>query len=180
MRVYTKKLTQSLAAGFTLIELIVVMAIIGILVATVAGNFQTSRLKGNDARRKSDLRQIQSALETYLNDTGLYPTASSGKIVGCSGGSGACAWGTDEWRDANGTVYMAKIPGDVAAPTNQYFYVVSSTRKSYQLFARLQNDQDSQWVTYTGKQCGDSAERVCSYGVSSSNTTPTTAEGALP
>lgn len=166
--------------GFTLIELLVVMAIIGILVATVAGNFQTSRLKGNDARRKSDLKQIQNALEIYFNDVGLYPTANAGRIVGCTGGASPCVWGTSEWRNANNTVYMAVVPGDVAAPGRQYLYVVSATRRSYQLFARLQNDQDQAWVTYTGKQCGNTAAQVCSYGVSSTNTTPLTATGSMP
>jgi general secretion pathway protein G len=168
------------SSGFTLIELIVVMAIIGILVATVAGNFQTSRLKGNDARRKSDLKQIQNALETYFNDVGLYPTASAGQIVGCTGGAAACVWGTGQWRNANNTVYMSVVPGDVSAPGNQYLYVVSATRRSYKLFARLQNTQDPGWVTYTGNQCGNSAAQVCSYGVSSTNTTPTTVTASMP
>ncbi|HSW89956.1 MAG TPA: type II secretion system protein [Patescibacteria group bacterium] len=158
--------------GFTLIELIIVMAIMAILTAMIAGNFQTSRIKALDARRKSDLKQIQTALETYLNDNAIYPPESSGKIVACGSGASPCAWGEDAMENSKGTIYMAKVPGDVKQPTMQYLYVVSSDQRSYQLFARLENDQDKDNVIFSGKQCGSDAASLCTYGVSSSNTTP--------
>ncbi|MGB9706948.1 MAG: type IV pilin protein, partial [Microgenomates group bacterium] len=59
--------------GFTLIELLVAVAILGILATVGLGSFQSSQMKGRDARRKSDLSQIQKALEMYYNDKGAYP-----------------------------------------------------------------------------------------------------------
>jgi type II secretion system protein G len=162
---------RALSSGFTLIELIIVMAIMGLLIGVTASSFQTSRIKGKDAKRKSDLKQIGNALEGYLSDHGRYPTASANKIVACGGsGTSTCDWGS-AFTDENGTVYMAQIPADPLNPTRAYQYLVSSDGKSYQLYAALENTQDSQIGSYPGKNCPDSTY-PCTYGTSSANTTP--------
>ncbi len=164
---------RQLQKGFTLIELIIVMAIMGLLIGVTASSFSTSRIKGKDAKRKSDLKQIGNALEAYLSDHGRYPTAAANKIVACGGsGTSTCDWGT-AFTDENNTVYMAQIPADPTNPTMSYQYFVSSDGKSYQLFAALENDQDSQIASYPGKECPNSTF-PCNYGVSSANTTPAT------
>ncbi|MEI6345770.1 MAG: prepilin-type N-terminal cleavage/methylation domain-containing protein [bacterium] len=64
--------------AFTLIELLVVIAIIGILSSVVLASLNTARAKGRDARRVSDIKQIQLALELYADQNlGKYPTALS-------------------------------------------------------------------------------------------------------
>ncbi len=59
--------------GFTLIELLVVMAIIGILSGVVLTSLNGARQKGRDARRISDIKQIQLALELYYDSNNKYP-----------------------------------------------------------------------------------------------------------
>ncbi len=54
--------------GFTLIELVVVMAIVAILTAMAAFNFNQARIRARDVQRKSELKQIQNALELFKND----------------------------------------------------------------------------------------------------------------
>ncbi|MBU1070815.1 type II secretion system GspH family protein [Patescibacteria group bacterium] len=54
--------------GFTLIELLVVISIIGVLAGMAAFNFQQARERARDVQRKSDLKQLQNALESYKND----------------------------------------------------------------------------------------------------------------
>ncbi|MDE2071750.1 MAG: type II secretion system protein [Patescibacteria group bacterium] len=66
------KSVKSLRA-FTLIELLVVIAIIGILSSVVLASMAGSRQRGRDAKRISDLKQIQLALESYYNDNQMYP-----------------------------------------------------------------------------------------------------------
>jgi len=66
---------KNYSAGFTLIELLVVIAIIGILSSVVLASLNSARTKGRDARRMSDLHNIQLALELYYNKYGTYKVA---------------------------------------------------------------------------------------------------------
>jgi general secretion pathway protein G len=160
-------------AGFTLIEILVVMVIIGIVAAIGFGSFQSSQVKGRDASRKSDLGQISKALETYYNDKGQYPIDAAGLISGCGGG-GTCEWG-DAFTDENGTNYMIEIPADPR--TNMNYYYSSSDGTSYQIYAMLENDLDrdiqvdvsDNKLEYSGLDCGAGN---CNYGIASPNTTP--------
>jgi len=163
--------TRKLQAGFTLIELIVVMAIMGLLIAVTASSFQTSRIKGKDAKRKSDLKQMQNALEAYMNDHGKYPASTGGVITACGGtGTNVCNYGS-AFTDENGTVYMAQIPADPSSPTVRYTYLVSTDQRQYQLFAYLEDTLDSSIAVYGGKNCPTNTYQ-CNYGISSQNTTP--------
>lgn len=117
--------------GFTLIELLIVIAIIGVLATLLMANFIGVRQRARDAQRKSDLRQIQAALEIYRSDDGSYPTGP----LNCNG---ALASG--------GSTYMTKIPCD---PINSGKYVYTYTTASpctalYCLYTCLENVSDSQ------------------------------------
>ncbi len=60
--------------GFTLIELLIVIVIIGILAVIVVGLVATnSKNRANDARKKSIMREVQTALEQYMIDNDTYP-----------------------------------------------------------------------------------------------------------
>jgi prepilin-type N-terminal cleavage/methylation domain-containing protein len=60
--------------GFTLIELLVVIAIIGLLSSIVLASLNSARAKGRDGQRRSDLSQLQIAIELYYDKNGSYPT----------------------------------------------------------------------------------------------------------
>jgi len=64
--------------GFTLVELIIVLAIIGILAGAVLLNVGPQREKARRARAITDLSAIDSALEIYNADNGNYPTTQQG------------------------------------------------------------------------------------------------------
>ena len=69
--------------GFTLIELLVVIAIIGLLSTLAVVALNNARQKSRDARRVSDIKQIQTALELSYNDNNAYPaTVATGGNIG--------------------------------------------------------------------------------------------------
>lgn len=68
---------RRLSAGFTLLEVLVVVAIIGILISIGTAAFTSAQKKSRDSRRQGDLRSIQSAFEQYYADNTGYPTSSS-------------------------------------------------------------------------------------------------------
>lgn len=160
-------------AGFTLVEILVVMAIIGILATIGTSSFLTSRLRGRDSERKNALSQVQRAAELYYNDFNRYPEESE------------LVWG-DEFVDAANpsTVYMSVVPEDPRAPDQSYLYEVSADGQRYRLYARLENtldlatDLDSNGTSgdefdgtmgdMTTKECGDGLN--CNYGISSPST----------
>lgn len=64
--------------GFTLIELLVVIAIIGILSSVVLASLSTARQKSRDAKRISDVGQVQLALELFFDANQSYATTGLG------------------------------------------------------------------------------------------------------
>jgi type II secretion system protein G len=72
----------SLAKGFTLIELVVVVAILailaGVIVPRVSGNMAYSR----DTRRLADVRRVRQAIEQYHADKGEYPAPRTNAAFG--------------------------------------------------------------------------------------------------
>jgi len=72
--------------GFTLLELLIVVAIIALLTALVLGYLGSARNKGNDAGIKSNLHTVQTQSSIYSNDhQNLYGVFDDG-----SGGPAAC------------------------------------------------------------------------------------------
>ncbi len=63
-------------SGFTIIELLIVIAIIGILATLVLTNFQGAQAKGRDTVRKSDINSLYQKLEEYYNENGTYPNVA--------------------------------------------------------------------------------------------------------
>ncbi len=75
--------TVKKSKGFTLVELMVVIGVIGILSGIVYASFSGARQATRDEVRKTDLKQLQLAVEMYRAQFGQYPAA------GCSTGTGS-------------------------------------------------------------------------------------------
>lgn len=152
-------MSASKKTGFTLIELLVVIAILGILATVGLGSFQSSQMKSRDAQRKSDLGQIQKALEMYYNDNGKYPLTADLQALLNSGGS---------WTAASGqTIYMKTVP---KGPKGESYCYESNDGTYYKIYAKLENTKDPKIITPSSSVC--TAENGYNYGVSSSNVTP--------
>ena len=75
---------MSKRTGFTLIEILIVVSIIGMLSSIVLVGLGSFRSRGRDARRAADLRETQNALELYNEKEGSYPTVSSWSDLGAA------------------------------------------------------------------------------------------------
>lgn len=69
--------SRKLIRGFTLIELLVVIAIIGLLSTIVVTSLVPVRRKARDAKRVSDVKSLELALEVYFDSNRIYPSALS-------------------------------------------------------------------------------------------------------
>ena len=114
--------------GFTLIEILVVMVILGLLAAVVV-----PRLLGrtDDARRtatKIQIRSIEQALQLYKLDNGSYPTTEQGldalvhkPVIGVI---------PKHWREGG---YLPKVPRDSWDRSFVYLSPGSDTKREYDL-----------------------------------------------
>ncbi len=120
--------------GFTLIELLVVIAIIGLLSTLAVVALNGARQKSRDAKRVSDIKQTQTALELYYSDNQQYPDATAGSEIGVTltklDGNGFAA--TDV-----APVYMGLMPKDPQSPASKYAYT-KVTATSYSISFKLE------------------------------------------
>jgi prepilin-type N-terminal cleavage/methylation domain-containing protein len=70
------------ASAFTLIELLIVVAIIAILAAIAVPNFLEAQMRSKVARTKSDMRSMATALESYQTDNNKYPPDYTDVLLG--------------------------------------------------------------------------------------------------
>ena len=126
--------------GFTLIELLVVIAIIGVLSTVILASLNAARAKARDAKRLSDMHQLQAALEVYASDNGgNYPSTGSLHSAyaepGCSSTLTAPDLKTADWIPGLAPTYIASLPGDPKPVTGGGCYWYSSNGVKYLLTA---------------------------------------------
>lgn len=137
--------------GFTLIELVIVVALIMILASIGLGGYLISTVRSNDTKRRNDLSQIAKAVEIFNADVGRYPIADDSGNMLCMDktvdeSTGAVtitnpACGTKlTYRYNNITKSYLTIPVDNESG-NKYIYE-STDGKTFAVYTALQNDKD--------------------------------------
>ena len=152
---------QQFNNGFTLIELLVVIAIIAILISAATISWTNAQQKGRDAKRKTDLKAVQQALEVYFQTNRQYPSSSSGQIkCNTPGDPSVRNWGSA--FTCSSITYMDPLPKDPASV--EYFYKSTSPYLSYVFSAKLENNNDPD-LDPTGLPCtpegGASPKNYC-------------------
>ena len=123
--------------GCTLLEPLILIVIIGILAVLIVPNLASGPKRARDSQRKSDLRNIKTALETYYNDKNGYP-----------------ALATVSADLTNGGTYLKALPADPKTKA-AYTYTpspascASGACTSYVLQATLENTKDGDIKTGT-------------------------------
>ncbi len=123
--------TLGLKLGFTLIELLVVIAIIGVLASIVLASLNTARRKSRDARRVTDLKQLQLALELFYDGqtTPAYPASTAN-----------CSVADPRGLQALAPTYIPTIPHDpnAGAPNCYAYATIAAPILAYHLGALLE------------------------------------------
>lgn len=120
--------------GFTLIELLVIIVIIGILVSFTSIKVFDGIVKARDSQRKSDLKQLQTAVQLYFQDYNEYP-ASCKSTEPC--------W-TNFFGEGNTNTYIKAMPQDPLYDTDHFYNYCRLDANNYVLAANLENSADQQ------------------------------------
>lgn len=104
-------------SGFTLIEVLVTATIIAVLTTIAVVSYSSVNKRSRDAKRKSDLEQIRTALEFYRSDDShpYYPSLGSGSYDNAT------------LLSVLVPTYISQIPPD---PTSTYRYSYKATNLS--------------------------------------------------
>lgn len=144
---------QKTGNGFTLIEVMVVVAIVGILAAVIGVNAIDSGRQGRDAKRQADIRILQSAIELYKNKYGQYPAGCRGADTwsGQQGSSFACSGGNTQYIVNLAPEFLPVLPVDPKLNTSLansgYAYRTNAAGTAYKLMAM--NTVEGERVDYT-------------------------------
>jgi general secretion pathway protein G len=128
--------------GFTLVELLVVIAIISILSTVIFAVLNESREKARDAKRISDLKNIELALEVYFADNGHYPTRTVNSSQGAAWNGDTDSLKTDLSPYINVPVDPLRNNGTFpySSADGQFNYHYNSDGYSYDLVGRLEQE----------------------------------------
>ena len=124
-----KQFSKKILDGFTLLELLVVIGIIGILVSLITVSFANAQKSGRDSRRRQDLVSIQNAMEQYYAANNFqYPT--------CGGGAVTCNALATYMQ--GGVVPTDPLSTTVGGVTYQYTYSYNVAGADYTVTAYLE------------------------------------------
>ena len=114
--------------GFTIVELLIVIVIIGILAALVIVAYTNIQGRARDTQRQNDIRNLKQAIEQYKVDNSIYPAACSSDNAGCS---------ASDLATTLVPTYIKAIPQDPQYPASGkiYYYVRGTVASdSYALY----------------------------------------------
>jgi general secretion pathway protein G len=122
-------------AGFTLIEIMVVVVILGILGALIVPNILGRTGEARVTAAQSDIRGIGNALNLYRLDNFNYPSTDQGleALVSQPGGM-------PEAKNWNSEGYLPKLPKDPWG--NNYLYISPGTHGPYDLYSQGADGKD--------------------------------------
>lgn len=106
--------------GFTIVELLIVIVVIGILALLVITTYSGIQAKARNAKRQTDIQSIQTQLEAYFSQNGYYPSLAN---------MNDSSWRTTNMKslDANALV----DPSSTCNPSTTACLVSTPTAKSY-------------------------------------------------
>lgn len=168
--------------GFTLIELMVVIGIIGILATISFVGARPAGEQSRDAARQSDLRQVETALELYKNKHGRYPEGcnAAGTWSGQTGTAYACGT-TSQPYILGSTVdnrpfaaFMVNLPQDpkLNGSNSGYVYTTNADGSVYKFMVKNTVESEVVTVDHPFKSCDVGSSGAFCNSVAPSNSRP--------
>lgn len=143
MKRFTTYNIRHIREGFSLIEILVVISIIGVLSALALISFTGTQKQARDAQRKSDLKQYQTALAAYAaKNNGKYPATSGSVVIQELCDNLALTNCVKDPKDGSGVYgysYQANKPDGTCQDD-------AACATQYTLIAVLENEPDFQWI----------------------------------
>ena len=140
MSIKSMKIINREKSGFTLVELMVVVAIIGILAAVVYANFNDARAQSRDKARMVALKEAQLALEFYKAQYGQYPAQGCGGANTFAGPGSATAGFAqcDDYMQGLVPDFLPELPRDPNRENEAgvgFYYQTNASRTAYKLMS---------------------------------------------
>jgi prepilin-type N-terminal cleavage/methylation domain-containing protein len=129
--------------AFTLIELLIVIAIIAILATVVFVNLSSARKRAQDAQVKSDMAEMSKALEVVKVDRDLTTSAWGNVNTSASNDNNIT-----RWLDIDGNRLIPNIPSHPISGQSYRIRIISGN--SYALLGRLTKNTSTYWCVYNG------------------------------
>lgn len=116
--------------GFTLVELLVTISIIGVLASITVVSVGNVRQIARDSKRLADIKQMQTALEFFFNQTNAYPieqnltlgSGAAGVLCVANGQNGFTDQVANCANNGAGPVYMSRVPANPIPGGKDYAY----------------------------------------------------------
>ncbi|MBI2592956.1 MAG: type II secretion system protein [Candidatus Colwellbacteria bacterium] len=154
--------------GFTLIEMFIVIAVIGILAGIVLRGTAGFQQSARDTRRIGDLKNVQTYLELYFNRCGHYPgDANCGNAIPTTWGDPANPSSTSLVGALSSVTSPSNISKDPVSSRNYFYGVESTDLLQYLLGAKLEKDNKvlrddintvpAGFTTTTGANCDNAS-----------------------
>lgn len=149
--------------GFTLVEMLIVIAIVSILVMFIVVSIRESQIRSRDARRVAEINQIGKALQAYKSAMGKYPDAPGSNNANCTNlvaGNWEVGNGASDFLQAlvtDNIVPAGGIPKEKTLPISNCTYAYTHVDLS------CSDCQGSYGVLYArceGKTC-PAGEKIC-------------------
>ncbi len=117
--------------GFTILEMMIAVAIIGLLAAATFTFLDSAKVNGRDARRLSDVGEIRNGLNLYFTDKSVFPVYPSGITI----------TGEDDFSTLliEGE-YMFDVPADPMSPVYDYVYTSNSKGTDFTITFCIEGD----------------------------------------
>lgn len=157
------------SGGFSLVELLTAIALIGILTSVAAVSWAEVRKNSRDRERMTDLRQLELAIELYYQDHGYFPARGCGVSAGWTGPGPQSGQFTecDDYIDGLTPDYIRELPRDPLdsienADTRGIAYTTTADQSEYKIMfyrsvENIEIEGYSQDFARCPEQCGSGA-----------------------